>query len=74
MRRFVQEVNIIFLAKVFTEAGTYEFVLAGENGCDSTIVINIEVVPLQYGAFDVEICSGESYNYNGHYADGNRCF
>jgi hypothetical protein len=54
-----------FFGQVFTEAGTYEFVLAGENGCDSTVTVHLTVLPLQFGALDVEICSGESYSYNG---------
>ena len=46
-------------------AGTYTAVLVAPNGCDSTITLNLEVLPLSETALNVSICSNESYPFNG---------
>ena len=48
-----------------TNSGTYTFVFAGENGCDSTFTLVLTVNPLQSVTLDVNICEGESYPFDG---------
>ncbi len=48
-----------------SEAGQYEFVLADANGCDSTILLTLDVRPTSATNLDVRICAGESYTFDG---------
>lgn len=43
-----------------TEAGNYEFNFLSEEGCDSTIFVNLEVFEASATAVDVDICEGDS--------------
>lgn len=54
-----------FNGDALSDAGTYTAVLAGENGCDSTVTLTLTVLPTQNTSLDATICEGESYNYNG---------
>lgn len=54
-----------FNGEILTESGTYTAELSGENGCDSTVVLNLTVVQLQSSSFDAVICQGESYIFDG---------
>ncbi len=47
------------------DAGSYEFIFAGENGCDSTVVIELTVLPVSETALSATICAGAAYDYNG---------
>ena len=42
-----------------TESGRYEDVLMSSLGCDSTIVVDLQVKPLSQESFDFEICPGD---------------
>jgi Tfp pilus assembly major pilin PilA len=48
-----------------TESGSYTATLPGSNGCDSTVVLDLTVTPLQSSNLDVTVCDGDSYDYNG---------
>ena len=45
--------------------GINEIVLQNQYGCDSTITLTLTVNPTYAPVFDVEICEGESYAFNG---------
>jgi hypothetical protein len=48
-----------------TESGTYTAVLADTNGCDSTVTLQLTVLPLQQTNVEATICEGTSYPFNG---------
>ncbi len=48
-----------------TDPGQYEFVFMSSNGCDSTVTLNLEVLPVPNTVLEVSICAGEFYNFNG---------
>jgi len=47
------------------ESGTYSATYPAENGCDSTILLHLEILPELFTSLEVTICSGESYPFNG---------
>jgi gliding motility-associated-like protein len=49
----------------YSESGTYSVVLQNEFECDSTVHLNLTVHPLSYTEVDVEICEGETYDFDG---------
>ncbi len=49
----------------YDESGTYLYTTQNAQGCDSTITLNLTVNPIEEYQFNVSICEGESYNYNG---------
>lgn len=48
-----------------TESGAYEAVLTGSNGCDSTVSLNLTVLPLLEENVTATICAGSAYPFNG---------
>jgi len=48
-----------------TEAGVYDFILTGENGCDSTVTLTLSVLPTSATSLQATICKGETYDFNG---------
>lgn len=46
-------------------AGTYTAVYTGVNGCDSTVTLNLGVLPVFTTALEATICDGEVYPFNG---------
>lgn len=48
-----------------TAAGTYSDVYVSANGCDSTVVTQLSVLPALTGASTVTICDGDSYFVGG---------
>lgn len=59
-----------------TEEGTYEFNFTSEEGCDSTIFVNLEVIVASSTFVDVDICDGDelvigntSYFETGEYVE-----
>lgn len=46
-------------------AGTYQAVLTALNGCDSTILLTLDVLSNIESIIDVQICDGASYPFNG---------
>jgi gliding motility-associated-like protein len=54
-----------FNGQPLTQAGQYEAVFQTINGCDSTVTLNLEVHPVQNDFYSIQICEGESYEFNG---------
>jgi len=48
-----------------TEAGIYRDTLTGINGCDSFIVLTINVLDTFQTQIEQTICQGDSFNFNG---------
>ncbi|MBL7775577.1 MAG: hypothetical protein JNK89_06210, partial [Saprospiraceae bacterium] len=48
-----------------SEPGTYTVALTGPNGCDSTVVLTLTVLPTSTTNLSVSICSNESYEIGG---------
>lgn len=46
-------------------AGSYEYVYNSIAGCDSTVVLVLEVLPVSTTEVAATICAGETYDYNG---------
>ncbi|MCB0686425.1 MAG: gliding motility-associated C-terminal domain-containing protein, partial [Saprospiraceae bacterium] len=43
----------------YTQAGTYQDILTGSNGCDSIVNLNLSIIPNTEGFLDTTICDGE---------------
>ncbi|MCB9329634.1 MAG: T9SS type A sorting domain-containing protein [Lewinellaceae bacterium] len=52
-----------------TEPGAYTAVFTGVNGCDSTVVLNLAVLPIFETQLDAAICPGDTYEFNGEILD-----
>ena len=50
---------------VFDMTGMYTVVLQAENGCDSTVNLNLTVTDPPVSTTEVTICEGDSYTFNG---------
>ncbi|MEZ4924681.1 MAG: hypothetical protein R3A50_00280 [Saprospiraceae bacterium] len=48
-----------------TDSGEYTAVFTSENGCDSTVVLDLNVLPEIAESIEATICANESYNFNG---------
>jgi len=55
----------IFDGDTLTMAGSYPFVFIGANGCDSTVTVIVEVLPLQTSSVQASTCDGTAYIFNG---------
>ncbi len=51
--------------ETYSEEGSYEQVRQNAAGCDSTIFINLEILPELSSSFEEQICPGEPYNWEG---------
>lgn len=49
----------------YDETGTYTEIYPLQYGCDSMIVINLEVQGITYSSQEIEICEGEVFELNG---------
>lgn len=51
----------------FNKTGTYHQLLKGKaaNGCDSTIELQLTVLPIRTGTLKADICQGETFQING---------
>ncbi len=54
-----------FNGEVLTQSGTYEAVLLGANGCDSTVTLTLTVLPTALTKIDAGICTGSTYIFQG---------
>lgn len=54
-----------FEGGIYTDAGVYEVTYQSENGCDSTLVLELSVLPVATSATEATVCAGESFEYNG---------
>lgn len=61
--------SLLYLGETLTEAGVYDFVLQGSNGCDSTVTLTLTVLPQANTALEAAICPGETYDFNGQSLD-----
>ncbi len=52
-----------FDGAVLAESGTYTAVLSDVNGCDSTVTLHLEVLPVIETSLDVTLCDGSSYTF-----------
>ena len=48
-----------------SEAGTYTQELQSVNGCDSVVVLDLNIAPVYHDTLQAEICDGELYALNG---------
>ncbi|MCC6410857.1 MAG: T9SS type A sorting domain-containing protein, partial [Saprospiraceae bacterium] len=54
-----------FDGDILTDAGTYTHVYTAFNGCDSTVTLTLDVLPVQSTTLDINICEGETYTFDG---------
>jgi len=52
-------------SSAYTQSGSYTDELTGIDGCDSTVFLNLTVLPLQESDITEQICQGEYYTFNG---------
>ena len=50
---------------IYTSAGLYTDVLTSASGCDSTVTLNLAILPVVATSIDEEICFGETYTLGG---------
>ncbi|MCC6726766.1 MAG: gliding motility-associated C-terminal domain-containing protein, partial [Saprospiraceae bacterium] len=50
--------------QVLTQSGTYQQILQTTSGCDSTVTLSLEVLPLKETSIQAEICDGATYSFN----------
>jgi gliding motility-associated-like protein len=55
----------------YTTAGNYTNVLTATNGCDSTVNLNLTVLPIPQTTLNISICEGESYTVGSSSYDTN---
>lgn len=53
----------------YSETGTYNNTIQNDLGCDSTITLNLIVNPVEEYPFEISICEGETYDFNGQIID-----
>lgn len=49
----------------YSVSGDYQQILSAQNGCDSIVNLNLEVIEAYAVETRAEICAGEVYNWNG---------
>ena len=54
-----------FEGQEFTDAGTYSFTYVGQNGCDSTMQLSLQISSLDTTYLVSQICEGSTFEYNG---------
>lgn len=54
-----------FEGQEFNEAGTYSFTYIGQNGCDSTMQLSLQISTLDTTYLVSQICEGSTFEYNG---------
>ncbi len=57
--------EVVYDGVTYTEAGTHEFEFFAANGCDSTIILNIEVSPSFDSLLVVETCGESEFVFEG---------
>lgn len=57
---------IIIGDTTYSESGTYETMLTNQFGCDSVVILNLIVHPLDTSYTDATICYGETYLFFGN--------
>ncbi|TVR85334.1 MAG: gliding motility-associated C-terminal domain-containing protein [Saprospirales bacterium] len=54
-----------FHGQSLTEGGTYTAEISSSEGCDSTVVLDLLVLPLPESELNVAICEGDTLHFNG---------
>lgn len=54
-----------FHGQSLNTAGTFETQLQAFNGCDSTVILELEILNSYSEVIEAEICNGETFEYNG---------
>jgi hypothetical protein len=54
-----------FAGSVFQQSGVYTDTLTAFSGCDSVLVLTLQVLPVQNTTIDASICEGSGFPYNG---------
>lgn len=54
-----------FLGVLLSDAGTYRDTLAAQNGCDSVLVLQLEVLPVSLFTEEATICANEFFIFQG---------
>ena len=57
--------SFLFNGQVLSDAGIYTAVLTNTFGCDSTIILDLDVLPFLMFPMDAEICAGTTYPFGG---------
>jgi gliding motility-associated-like protein len=57
------EFNGIYLK----QAGAYTTQFTNQWGCDSTVVLNLELLPISGSMSSIQICAGDSIEFNGNF-------
>jgi gliding motility-associated-like protein len=55
--------GVWFVGQWLTQSGDYEQVFIGQNGCDSTAVLHLEILPRASSQINASICTGSSYTF-----------
>lgn len=53
-----------FNGQIIDDGGVYTASFTSVNGCDSTAILILDILPASYGILDIQICSGETYLFN----------
>ncbi len=57
--------GFVFNNETLTKTGIYTAELINANGCDSTVVLDLNVLENSTYEFSEEICDGEEFAFNG---------
>ncbi len=61
VERICQGDTYLFEGMRISEAGYYEELITAQNGCDSLITLNLEILQNEFTPLEVSICEGESF-------------
>jgi len=68
--------TVMFRNEIYDKQGEYEFTYQSQTGCDSVVVLDLNVKPVNHTDLNETICSGESvtvgqhvYKYTGIYTE-----
>ena len=56
-----------FAGKILTEQGIYYDTLVAQNGCDSIVMLSLQVMPVNYQTLTKRIFEGDSIEFNGQW-------
>ncbi len=60
-----QDASLDFFGTTITSAGAYMHTLPSVAGCDSVITLNVEVIDQITNQFEVQLCNGQTYDFDG---------
>lgn len=55
----------IFLGDTITNSGIYPRIVTAFNGCDSTVVLHLHVIPVRGTNLNASVCQGSPFNFGG---------